>query len=585
MKKTAEFAVLFAVLSVGLYQCSDNRPAGANDSGTSGRVAGPVSGGRMTVAYRSEPKTFNRLVSPQIAEELVARLTQATLVRLNRKTGELEPRLAREWTSSPDGLTWTLTLVDGVTFSDGTPFTSADVVFTFQALFDPKVKSQVGSSLLIKGKSMQVRAIDASRVAIVLPAPYGPGLSMLDAVPILPRHKLAAALEAGTFRDAWSVTTPVAEMVGLGPFVIQEYLPGQKLVFARNPKYWEKDAEGRALPYLDGVELQFVPDQNAEVLRLQAGQIDAVSSTVRFEDLAALKDLEKAGKVSLHDAGASIAPDMLWFNLNPGAKAAQGRPWLQRDELRQAISAAVDRKAIVNTVFLGEASEIAGPITAGHKQWFLPDLRPPAVDAAAAAKLLTSIDLKDRNGDGLVDDAKGKTATVKILTAKGNTVRERTLAMIREQLRRPGVGLDVDVAAVERGAMIEAWGKGDYDAIYFAVESDSFDPARNPEFWQSSGMMHFWNPSQKTPATTWEAKIDDLMTKQSTSMNADERQRLFAEAQRIFAKHEPVLYFAAPKVILATSARVHGTTPSVLAPYLLWNAERLFVANGVNARR
>jgi peptide/nickel transport system substrate-binding protein len=139
------------------------------------------------------------------------------------------------------------------------------------------------------------------------------------------------------------------------------------------------------------------------------------------------------------------------------------------------------------------------------------------------------------------------------------------------------------VALVERNSMIEAWSNGDYDAIYYAIESDSFDPARNNEFWMSSGAFHFWNPNQKTPATTWEAKIDSLMTRQSASMNPDERRRLFAEAQRVFAEHEPVLYFAAPKVILATSARVHGVTPSVLAPYLLWNAERMFLSNAVSS--
>jgi peptide/nickel transport system substrate-binding protein len=101
----------------------------------------------------------------------------------------------------------------------------------------------------------------------------------------------------------------------------------------------------------------------------------------------------------------------------------------------------------------------------------------------------------------------------------------------------------------------------------------------------SSGAFHFWNPNQETPATTWEAKIDGLMKQQSASMNADERRRLFSEVQRVFAEHEPVVYFAAPKVILATSARVRGVMPSVLAPYLLWNAERLFVSTAASARR
>lgn len=572
--------VLGLVAGAGYYVWTD-RPGTAEPVATDAST--PLAGGRVTVTYRSEPKTFNRLVSPQLAEEMVARLTHATLIRLNRTTGELEPRLAREWTGSPDGLTWTLKLQEGVTFSDGAPFTSADVVFTFQALFDPVLKTELASSLKINGQPFTVRALDASTVVIVLPAPYGPGLSMLDAVPMLPRHKLHAAFEAGTFREAWGTTTPVSEIVGLGPFVIQEYAPGQKLVFARNAKFWRKDDAGRALPYLDGIEIQFVPDQNAEVLRLQAGQVDIISNSVRFEDLAALQDLESKGKVALHDAGASIAPDILWFNLNPGAAAARERPWLQRDELRKAISTAVDRTSIVNTVFLGEASEIAGPITPGHKAWYLADLKPPATSVDAAKQLLASIDLKDRNGDGLVDDAKGKTARFSVLTQKGHTVRERSAAMFKEQLRK--AGLEVDVVTLEPRFIFEAWTKGEYDAIFFAVDYDSFDPARNGEFWMSSGAFHFWHPRQAKPATTWEAQIDELMKKQSSSMNPDERRRLFAEVQRVLAKHEPVLYFAAPKVILATSARVRGATPSVLAPNLLWNSERLYVSDSARAKR
>ena len=84
--------------------------------------------------------------------------------------------------------------------------------------------------------------MDAHTVVIVLPAPYGPGISLLDAVPILPRHKLKAALDAGTFRDAWGLSTPLTDIVGLGPFVLKEYVSGQRLVLTRNPRFWLKDA-------------------------------------------------------------------------------------------------------------------------------------------------------------------------------------------------------------------------------------------------------------------------------------------------------------------------------------------------------
>ena len=152
---------------------------------------------------------------------------------------------------------------------------------------------------------------------------------------------------------------------------------------------------------------------------------------------------------------------------------------------------------------------------------------------------------------------------------------------IQEQLK--SIGLQVDVVPLELRSMLERWGKADYDAIYFALEFDSVDPARNMEFWRSSGPFHVWQPGQSTPATSWEAKIDDLITRQSTTLEPAERRRLFAEAQRTFAEHEPALYFAAPKIILATSGRVRGITPSVLPPNILWNAEVISVTG--SARR
>ena len=236
---------------------------------------------------------------------------------------------------------------------------------------------------------------------------------------------------------------------------------------------------------------------------------------------------------------------------------------------------AVDRQALVNSVFLGEAVPIAGPITPGHGEWYAADAVRPVFDRDAARSALASAGLTDRNNDGMVDDATGKTARFSILTSKGSTVRERSAAVIQEQLRQ--IGLQADVVPMEIRSMIDAWSKGEYDAIYFSMESDSFDPGRNGDFWSSSGAFHVWNPGQAKPATTWEGQIDELMTRQATSMDSAERRRLLNDAERVLAEHMPALYFAAPKVILATSARVRGVTPSVLAPYILWNADVLSV--------
>jgi len=515
-------------------------------------------------------------MAPQAAEELLARLTHATLVRLNRVTGEIEPRLAREWTTSPDGLTWTLRLVEDVTFSDGAPFSASDVLFSFRALYDEKVASSLASSLRVGGQPLVVRALDAHTVVVTFPSPFAPGIGLLDALPILPEHKLRAALEAGTFVTAWGVSTPPSEVVGLGPFVLQAYDPGKSLTLARNPHFWKKDAAGRALPYLDRIEIQIVPEQNAEVLRLQSGGVDLVTDNVRPEDLAALRDLERQGALSLVDAGVSTAPDMLWINLKSDSTTAKGRPWLQRDEFRRAIAHAVDRQAFADTVFLGAAVPVFGPITPGHGEWFLPDLPRTDFDPARARALLRQAGLTDRTGDGLLDDARGRTASFSILTLKGHTIRERSTALIVEHLRK--VGLDATVVPLEFNALRQHIGEADYDAVYFAVSYDSFDPGRQLEFWLSSGSFHIWNLGRTSPATPWEARLDALMKQQVASFDRAERIRLFAEAQRVFADHLPVLYFVAPRVIVATSRRVTGATPSVLPPQILWNAETLALA-------
>src|SRR5205823_3646078 len=98
-----------------------------------------------------------------------------------------------------------------------------------------------------------VAEIDPHTVVIAFPAPFAPGLRLLDILPMFPKHKLEPALTAGTLASAWSLSTPPADIVGLGPFVISEYAPGQRLVLARNPRYWRKDASGTPLPNLDRV--------------------------------------------------------------------------------------------------------------------------------------------------------------------------------------------------------------------------------------------------------------------------------------------------------------------------------------------
>lgn len=526
-------------------------------------------------SLRLEPKHFNRLIAEDQAARLVALLTQATLVRINPATGDLEPRLATEWTGTPDGLSWTFTLRDGLKFSDGAPFTAADVMFTFQALYDARVGSPLANQMRVGGQPLQVRAIDDHHVVLTFPAPFGPGLALLDSLPILPRHKLQAALDAGTFRAAWAAGANASDIAGLGPFMLQEYVPAEHMRFVRNPHFWRTGAEGQRLPYLDEIEIPIVPEQNGELLRLQAGESDLVNDAARAEDLVMLRDAEAAGRLRLVNAGTSIDVSTFWFNLTPGAKATAEKPWLADEAFRRAVSHAVNRQAIVDTVHLGAATPVYGPVTPGHGEWYVPDMGATPFDLARARALLTSIGLQDRDGDGVLDDTAGRPVRFSILTQRGHTERERTSAVVQEQLRQ--VGIAVDVVALDPNGVLGRFTSGDYDTIYFGTRANSKDPASNLGFWLSSGGFHFWNPGQVSPATEWEARIDTLMQQMATTMERATRRELFAQVQQLLADHVPALWFAAANVTVPISTRVGGATPTVIVPLVLWNAEQLYI--------
>ncbi|NQW04581.1 MAG: ABC transporter substrate-binding protein [Acidobacteria bacterium] len=564
--RLAYTAVLTLVVVVFSQRCGTPQVAGDD---------WPVEGGRLVATFRTEPTNFNRLVDAGPVGRLSALLTQATLLRVDPTSGDLEPRLATAWTGTPDGLTWTFTLRPGLKFSDGEPFSSSDVLFTFQALYDERVGSQLGKEMQVGGLPLQVRALDDHHVVLTFPAPFGPGISILDSLPILPRHKLKAALDAGTFPAAWTASTDLSAIAGMGPFVLTEYLPAQRMLFVRNPHFWRTDEQGRTLPYLDELEVPIVPEQNAELLRMQAGQADLINSGARAEDLAMLRDAQTAGRLRLVEAGTSIDVSTFWFNLTPGAAATQQKPWLGDEIFRRALSHAINRQVIVDTVYLGAATPVYGPVTPGHGEWYVPDMGATPFDLGRARTLLTSIGLEDRDGDGVLEDTRQRPVRFSILTQRGNTDRERTSAVLQEQLRQ--VGIAVDVVALDVPALRGRFGSGDYEAMYYGASSNSKDPADNMGFWLSSGGFHFWNPGQSSPATAWEAALDALMQRQATTMDRADRRRLFAEAQQLLADHVPALWFAAPTITVPISARAGGATPAVISPPVLWNAEQLYI--------
>src|SRR5215208_7052645 len=219
------------------------------------QAASVARGGQIVASARAEPRSFNRLLARDVTTDIVSTLLQGRLIRINRSTFAVEPWLAERWESTPDGLTHTFHLRPNLTWSDGATFSSADVLFSLEAALDPRVKSVMAANLMVGGQPITATAPDPNTVVFTFGGPSGPGVSILDSLPILPKHKLGAALAAGTLAQAWGPATPPSELTGMGPFVLKEYAAGQRLVFDRNPRYWRTAPDGDRLPYLDRIVL------------------------------------------------------------------------------------------------------------------------------------------------------------------------------------------------------------------------------------------------------------------------------------------------------------------------------------------
>ena len=253
----------------------------------------------------------------------------------------------------------------------------------------------------------------------------------------------------------------------------------------------------------------------------------------------------------------------LWFNLKPGAFGDDPRAvWLQRDELRQAISLAVDRTLFASTVYLGAAAPAWGPITEGNKKWYWQGRRRPH-DPEQARRLVQTI-------------AHGQAPRFTLITQKGRVDLERGAAVIRDELKT--IGVTVDVVPMDGSALVQRFVSGKFEAVYFSALATTPIRRSTRTSGSAAAARICGTSSEKTPATDWERRIDELMARQIATPDEAERKRLFDQVQQVFAEHQPVVYFAAPRIYVACASRVRNVTPAVSRPQLLWSPDTLAVA-------
>jgi len=535
-------------------------------------------GGGLVVAERTEPKTLNPVVSvDSTSREVIGRMT-ADLIHINRQTLKTEPALARSWSVSRDGRSYTLKLRRGLRFSDGHPLDADDVVFTFRAYLDEKVNSPQRDLLMVGGAPILVTKLDADTVRFDLAQPYAAAERLFDGLAILPRHLLERAYREGKLGDTWGLSTAPAEIAGLGPFRLKGYVPGQRLVLERNPYYWKLDRRGDRLPYLDEITFLFVASEDAQVMRFESGETDMVSR-LSSDNFSVLERQRKERGYRLEDLGPGLEYNFLFFNQNDlGAKdlpqVAAKQAWFRDRRFRQAVSAAVDRAAIVRLVYHGRGAALWSPVTPGNRLWMDDELPHPSRSLDHARELLRSAGFTWK-GDGALLDARGQAVEFTIVTSAGNTERNEMATLIENDLSQ--LGMTVHIVPIEFRALLDRLFRSyDYEACVLGLVSGDADPNPEMNVWLSSGGTHVWHVGESKPATPWEAEIDRLMKQQLTMLSYPRRKRLYDRVQALIAEQEPIVSLASPDILVGAKEGLGNFRAAVLDPYTLWNAEELF---------
>ena len=535
-------------------------------------------GGQLVVSLRSEPKTLNPVtMTDNPSKEVIWRM-MADLVHINRFTQQTEPALAKSWKVSPDGLRYTLKLRRGLRFSDGHPLDADDVLFSFQLYLDEKVHAPQRDLLIVGGKPIVVRKLDSETLVFELAQPYGVGDRLFDGFAILPRHLLQKAYSEGTLAQAWSLTTPPGQIAGLGPFRLKQYVPGQRLVLERNPYYWKADRKGNRLPYLDELVFLIVPSEDAQVIRFQAGDTDAISR-LNAENYAVLERQQQARGYTMSDIGPGLEYNFLFFNLNDLTarslpQIARKQAWFRQLNFRQAVSAAIDREGIVRLVYQGRAEALWGQVSPGNKLWANQALPRPPRSLDRARELLRAAGFSWK-ADGTLVDAGGEAVEFSIASSASNAERTKMAAIIQDDLKQ--LGMSVHVVPLEfRALLARVLDSRDYEVCVLGLASGDGDPNGDMNVWLSSGPQHLWNPGQAQPATPWEAEIDRLMQGQLTARKYSERKRLYDRVQQIIAENQPMIFLVSPHLLVGAKNGLGNFRPAVLDHYTLWNVEELF---------
>ena len=542
-------------------------------------------GGEMIESTIGEgPKTFNPFNCKDNISSQLSSVMYDGLLTSDPITGQPIPKLAKSFSISPDGKTYTIKLRHGIKWSDGKPITADDVVFTWRdIIFAGLGDTSTRDSLVIDDKLPTVKKIDDYTVIFTTPKPFAPFIRMLS-TSIAPKHFFISAVKNGgvDFDTFLSTNTNPSDFVVSGAFKLKEYVPAQRVVFERNPNYYEINKKGEKLPYLNRLVFLIVGDLNNEVLKFEAKELDIIS--LQGSKVARYKAIEPHSDFKLYNLGPTTGTMYLSLNLNNRTNK-KGKfyvdpikqKWFQDLNFRKAVDYAIDRKNMVFNIANGIGAPLFTPESL-NSIYLNKKLKPYDKDINKSKELLKKSGFyTDKKGK--LYDKYGHRVEFDLYTNAGNTEREAIGVMVKQDLE--DLGMKVNFKPIEFNSLVNKLvSTFDWDMVIMGLTGSPLEPNGGKNVWLSDGRLHMFNmrtPEEgKAKLLQWEKELDYLYTQGALATKFEDRKKYYDKYQEIVYNEKPMIYIYSPVIIMAIRDKFKNIYPSNLGG-LTHNIEEIYI--------
>lgn len=537
-------------------------------------------GGVLRLVQLKDFDTYNPLVAqgrPNIPELV----SGAALITPDPYTYEYVPAAAESYTISPDKRTYTFTLRPELKWSDGQAITADDYISTFE-IYSKDEDANLNAYLFDNGKPVTWKKLGDLKFSVTFPRATVQNTETVSYFTPLPDHIFGATYrKAGggaagikAVRALWDLNTDPSKIVSAGPFKVGSYKRGERLNLVKNPYYgqWNKDSQGRPLPYLDGLQYNIVPDQNAALAQFLAGNTDLFSPSNR-DQLAQVVAAKNSGKLKvdvLANAGPNASVDFLYFNWNKASDPFK-QQLFRNTKFRQAMSMLVNKDAMIDQVMGGLAVPAWTSVYPLYSEWVAPNVDKYKYNPAAANKLLDELGFKKRGADGIRVDSKGNRLSFTLLTNSENNRRQQLARLFADEAKKAGVEVKtnfipfnqlLDIAYPESDA---AKLDRKFDAAITGLGGGGFiNPVGVASLLTCGGNLNGYNQSKKC-IQPWETQQANLFFKSTAEFDQAKRKAIANQIQQLQANNLGYIYLLSPNAHYAWDQRVQGEYPKKIA--------------------